>query len=127
MTDMAVNEIIVSPKGDHFRFISVEETEAEANEVCERLLNLGYQSATFQNETSKKWEAYQKFLPVEECLFIFESACAACASKATPNCVSSKCNTKGEIDDITWKAQLGFHRLIAYKLKKLRGKATKQE
>ena len=120
MTDLVENEVVVDSKGNHHRFISVENSEAEANVVCEKLSDLGFQAGTVQRTDNKLWEVFQQFSKSEECMYILEQACASCTKKSTDFCNNKECKTKSEIEDIIWKDSMGFHRLVSYKLKKLR-------
>ena len=125
MTDLTEQEIVVDRKGNHHRFISVENSEAEANVVCEKLSDMGYSAGTSQRADNGLWEVFQQFSPAEECLYILEKPCTDCKKKSTDECNTRECTTKSEIEDVIWKDSIGFHRLVRYKLKKLRAANAK--
>lgn len=120
MTDLAQNEVITNKKGDHYRFISLENSEAEAEKVCNQLLDSGFQAATFQREDNKLWEVFQKFSPAEECMFLLKEKCDGCKAKDTEDCHAKSCKNKFQMEDILWKESRGFHTLVQHDLKKLR-------
>lgn len=117
MTDLEQNEIVES-HGEHYRFISLEETEDEADKVVELILDSGHKASKLLKD-NKKWEVFQKFSPAEECMWILEQKCKVCSNKETDKCNSDECKVKADIEDVIWKDQRNFYTLIQYKLKKL--------
>ncbi len=123
MSDLKQGEVTENKKREHYRFISVEDSEKEAEKICEKLAEAGFQGATFQRKDNAKWEVFQKFSKTEECLWLLErSACDKCKPEfKLERCNTKECPTKAEIEDVLWKESLNFNHLIDYKLRKLRG------
>lgn len=125
MTDLVKEEVVKDKKGNHLRFFSIEDTQAEADAICEKLLEAGYAPATFERTDNHKVEVFTKFTKAEECIYLLEEQfCKKCPPEVkAAKCTKEDCETKNDIDDILWKEQLNFYSLLDYKLKKLRGEA----
>jgi multimeric flavodoxin WrbA len=121
MTDLIKNEVITNKKGDHYRFVSVENTEEEAQHLCKELVKAGFQAATFQRNDNHLFEVFSKFTKAEEINFILERKhCDKCTRDKKTECHVKSCVVKEDIEDTLWKERLNFYSLLDFKLKKLR-------
>jgi hypothetical protein len=121
MTELKKSEVIESKKGEHYRFVSLENTEPEAKLLCEQLVKKGFQPATFQRNDNKFFEVFVKFSKAEELIYLLERKhCDACPPGKKAECDIKTCKVKSSIEDVNWKERLGFYSLISHDLKKLR-------
>jgi hypothetical protein len=121
MTDLKREEVISNKKGEHYRFVSLENSEEEAKNLCEQLVEKGFQPATFQRENNRLFEIFVKFSKAEEIIYLLERKnCDSCPPEKKVECDIKTCKVKNSIEDTLWKERLGFHSLLSHDLKKLR-------
>lgn len=121
MTDLKKNEIIKDKKGNHYRFFSLENTQADANAVCQQLSDNGFQAASFERDDNHLIEVFTKFTKAEEIIFLLkERNCGSLCKKDKTFCNEKECKIQADIEDTLWKEKLGWYSLIDAKLRKLR-------
>ena len=126
MTDLEKFEIVENGKGEHFKFVKLEHTEAEADKLCKELFDNGFNPAKIQREDNKLWEIFIKFTTADEIIFLYEqNNCLACPAEKKEDCHPKSCKIRGEIEDIRWKDKLGFEDLLEHDLKLLKAKQPK--
>jgi hypothetical protein len=109
---MSETEKIISDGVHHLRLVSTERSYEDAAKLCEQLNDLGYMPAT-QVITDTQIEVYQRFLPMEEIEYYYETkVCGSCQPKAKAVCSAASCKHKQVLENCKWHEQMGWHGLL---------------
>ena len=122
MSESEEGSIIIDAQGEHhYRKVSTEDTQAEADTLCETLNEQGYASAQFPLADGRI-EVFTKFGLEEEIQFLLEEQCCSkCPPEKKLTCEAKPmCWVKKQLDDATFDAQHGWFFLLKHKLAKLR-------
>lgn len=122
MTESEEGSIIIDAQGEHhYRKVSTEDSQAEADNLCEKLNEQGYLAAQFPL-SSGKIEVFTKFGPEEEIIFLLEEQCCSkCPPEKKSICEAKPtCWVKVQKVDANFDAQHGWYTILKHKLAKLR-------